>query len=340
MPTVIISGPAQAFANDPRGSEPITDPKALVRFHGLASEEECVDAFDDRTWRKLGVSGGRLRFVFDKKTSTLRITTAFQVRRPLTEEQTQRLVEATKEQWSDGIGSGSFENFSGEVLSTALAMALQNSGDAFEDIGEYFVDAYPLSADDKETQVEFQTTDDERTDLEYLQEAAAMGEPQAQFLLGRQLEDGDDIEQDEQLAFENYQKAAEQGHLWALTFLGLCYQRGTGTAQDLSRGFECFAKAAEEGVPLAMHCLGECFFEGRGTDANPAEGVRWYQRGVTLGDMGCTAELAECYEFGKSVPQDLRQALELYERCMQGGFDAVAPAIKRVKKTIKSQGGR
>ncbi len=174
MPTLIISGPAQAFANDPRGSEPITDPKALVRFHGLASEEECVDAFDDRTWRKLGVSGGRLRFVFDKKTSTLRITTAFQVRRPLTEEQTQRLVEATKEQWSDGIGSGSFENFSGEVLSTALAMALQNSGDAFEDIGEYFVDAYPLSADDKETQVEFQTTDDERTDLEYLQEAAAM----------------------------------------------------------------------------------------------------------------------------------------------------------------------
>jgi hypothetical protein len=340
MPTLTVSGPAQAFAKNPRSSKPITDRKTLLRFHGLASEQACADIFDDPSLKKLRLSGGRLRIVLDDKTRALRIITAFHVRRQLTDEETQQVVEATKAQWSDGCGSGSFENFHGTVLSTALAMALLNSGESKESIGEYFVDAYPLFADDEETRVEFSKTDAEKTDLDYLQEAAALGEPQAQFQLARQLQDGDGIKKNERFAFENYQMATDQNHLLALTFLGLCFERGTGTAQDLKRGFDCFAKAAKEGVPLAMHCLGECFIEGRGVEANPAEGINWYRRGVKLGDMGCTAELADCYEFGKGVPQDLHQALEYYERCMEGGFDAVEPAVSRVKKQLKKSGGK
>jgi TPR repeat protein len=339
MPTIIISGPAQAFAENPRASEPITDRKTLARFHGLASEQACADIFDEPPLNTIGLSGGRLRFVLDNKTSALRIITAFHVPRRLSDEETQLLVEATKAQWSDGCGSGSFENFYGTVLSTALAMAILNSGGANKDIGKYFVDAFPLFSDE-EARVEFLNSDAKKTDLDYLQEAAALGEPQAQFQLARLLESGDGIEQDQKLAFENYQKAADQGHLWALTFLGLCFQRGTGTAPDLKRGFECFAKAAREGVPLAMHCLGEAYIEGRGVEPNSSEGINWYRRGVKLGDMGCTAELADCYEFGKGVPQDLRQALELYQRCMEGGFDAVEPALDRVKEQLKKSSGK
>jgi len=340
MPTIIISGPAQAFAENPRDSEPITDRKTLARFHGLASEQACADIFDEPPLNKIGLSGGRLRFVLDKETSSLRIITAYYVPRRLSEEETQLLVEATRAQWSDGCGSGSFENFHGTVLSTALAMALLNSGEPKDNIGDHFVDAFPLFADDEETRVEFLKTDTDKTDLEYLQEAVAWGEPQAQYQLARQLADGDGIKKNEGLAFKNYQKAADQGHLLALTFLGLCFQRGTGTVQDLKRGFECFAQAAKEDVPLAMHCLGECYIEGRGVEPDPGEGIKWYRRGVKLGDMGCTAELADCYEFGKAVAQDLRQALELYERCMEGGFDAVEPAVKRVKKQLKKSGGK
>jgi TPR repeat protein len=339
MPTITISGAAQAFAENPRASKPITDRKTLARFHGLVSEQACADIFEDPSLNKLGLSGGRLRFVLDDKAPALRIVTAFHVPRRLNEEETKRLVEATKAQWSDGCGSGSFENFHGTVLSTALAMALLNSGESKGNIGEYFVDAYPLFADE-ETRVDFSKMDTEKTDLDYLQEAAAFGEPQAQFQLARQLQDGDGIKKNERLAFETFQKAADEGHLLALTFLGLCFQRGTGTAQDLQRGFECFAKAAEADVGLAMHCLAECYIEGRGVGANPSEGIKWYRRGVKLGDMGCTAELADCYEFGKGVPQNLRHALELYERCMEGGFDAVKPAVNRVKKQLKKSGGK
>jgi TPR repeat protein len=341
MPTITISGPAQAFADNPRASEPIADRKTLMRFHGLASEQACADLLDEPPLDQIGLAGGRLRFVLDRKTPALRITTAYRVPRRLTKEETQLLVEATRAQWSDGCGSGSFENFYGTVLSTALAMALLNSGQAEEDIGDHFVDAFPLFADDEETHVEFSEADDgEKTDLEYLQEAAGWGEPQAQFQLARLLEDGESVKKDERQAFANYQKAADQGHLVALTFVGLCLQRGTGTAPDIKRGFECFVEAAREDVPLAMHCLGECYFEGRGVEANPGEGIQWYRRGVKLGDLGCTAELGDCYEFGKGVPQDLRQALELYQLCLEGGFDAVEPAVKRVKNQLKRSGGK
>jgi hypothetical protein len=338
MPMLIISGPAQAFAKDPRRSKPITDRKSLVRFHGLVSAEACADIFgDEQGLLDLGLSGGQLRFVLDDKAPVLRIITAYHVPRQLTESETQLVVDATRAQWSDGCGSGSFENFHGTVLSTALALAILNAGHTQEDIGDYFVDAFPMFADDDESRIEFREGDEGKTDFDYLQEAAAWGEPQAQFQLAQQFEEGDGVEKNERLAFENYQMAADQGHMWALTFLGLCIQHGTGTAQDLKRGFECFEKAAAQDVTLAMHCLGECYCEGRGTEKNPGEGIEWYRRGVELGDMGCTAELGDCYKNGTGVPQDLQQAKELYERCMENGFDAVEPALEEVKEQLKKK---
>lgn len=166
-------------------------------------------------------------------------------------------------------------------------------------------------------------------------EAAELDDPEAQFQIARQLEEGDGIKKNNRRAFEHYQKAADQGHQMALAFLGVCFQRGTGTDKDLKRGFQCFLKAAKRGLPLAMHLLGECNLEGRGTKSNPEEGIKWYRRGVKVGDLGCTAELADCYEFGKGVRKDLHEAIRLYELCMEGGFDAVKPALKRAKQQMK-----
>jgi len=192
MPTLTISGPALAVAKNPRATKPITDRKTLIRFHGLVSEEACADVFEDPRLNKLKLSGEHLRFVFDDKTSTLRIITAYRVPRPLTEAEIQLIVDATKEQWSDGCGSGSFDNFHGTVLSTTLAMALLNSGHPKDEIGDFFVDAFP-PAGDEEFRVEFLKEDAEKTDLDFLQEAATWGEPQAQFQLARQLEEGEGV---------------------------------------------------------------------------------------------------------------------------------------------------
>jgi hypothetical protein len=337
MPTLIISGPAEAFALNPRSEEPITDRKTLMRFHGLVSEEECADIFDEPELTALGISGGHLRFLFDPKTGTLRIVTEYQVPRKLTNREIQTVLDATRAQWSDGCGSGSFDNFYGTVLSTTLAMALLNVGHPLEELGEYFVNAYPMDADESETQAEFRNTDVTKSQFDYLLEAASWGEPQAQFQLAQNYEDEESDDYDPQLAFEYYQKASEQGHLAALTFFGRCHESGTGTPIDLTQSIACFEKAVQQDYPLAMHCLGECYFEGRGVVANPSKGIELFRRGAELGDVGCSAELGDCYEFGKGVAIDLKKALELYQFCMENDFDAVEPAIKRVKKQLKKK---
>jgi hypothetical protein len=334
VPLIVISGPAQAFADNPRSRTPIEDRKTLARLHGLVSRYTCVETFDEPPLNGLGLTGGHLRFVLAE--NGLRITTKYHTPRRLSEEEMRLLVEATKAQWSDGMGSGSFSNFAGTVQSAALGMAIQNSGRSPS--GKYFVDAYPLFS---EEEVQVQTSDDEGdsenalpSDLDYLLEAAAIGNAEAQFQLGRQYEDGEAVEQDDLLAFENYQKAADQGHLFALAFLGLCHQRGVGTGQDLARGAACFQKAAEAGLTFAMHCLGECYLEGRGVGKNADEGIAWYRRGVEGGDLGCTAQLGDCYENGLGVERDLRQARDLYRRCREGGFDAVEEALRRVEEQL------
>lgn len=81
----------------------------------MASEAECTDAFDEPPLNDLDIKGGKLRFVFDPIRSALRISTTYHVPRKLKKEELDALVEATTTQWSDGIGSGSFENFHGEV---------------------------------------------------------------------------------------------------------------------------------------------------------------------------------------------------------------------------------
>src|SRR5438034_1306301 len=66
MPTILISGPAHAFAGNPRGTDPVTDRKTLARFHGLVSEEACADLLDAPSLNEIGITGGRLRFVLEQ----------------------------------------------------------------------------------------------------------------------------------------------------------------------------------------------------------------------------------------------------------------------------------
>lgn len=300
MPTIVISGPANAFAKNPRATDPITDRKTLARFHGLASKQACADTFDEPPLSELGISGGRLRFILEEDSPGLRITTAFHVPRRLTEEELKLLVDATKAQWSDGSGSGSFSSYYwGKVLSTSLAMALLNSDSSRRDIGEYFVDAYPLFADDGETRVKFLETDGvEKTDLDYLQDTARWGDPHAMLYLGYRYAEGEGVDQDHAKAFEWHMKSAEAGLPWGMGSVGNASETGNGVAMDL-------------GIAAA-----------------------WYRRGADQGYAPCQAELGECFERGKGVEVNLAEALRWYEIALKNGLPAVQPAIDRVKQAM------
>lgn len=334
MPKIVISGVAHAYIDDPRSDEPLCDNDVFALLHGLCSSDECSNYFDEPLLAKLGVSGGRLRFVHDPDSSAIRISTAYDVPRDLTEEERKELVGATLVQWSDGMGSGSFSNHRGDVLSTTLAMALQNSDASETELGDLFVNAYPF-VDDRDIQIEYSPEGNADEDLiNDIVVAAEADEESALVELGQRYENGNGVEQNAELAFEMYSRAAELGDEVGKTFYGFCLLRGFGTEQNQEKAIECFQEAAEAGFPLAIHMLGECYGEGRGVPVDEKRAFELYQQGAEVGDPGCLAEMGDCLEFGKGVEKDLNEALRYYQESLAGGFDAVQDAIDRVEREL------
>jgi hypothetical protein len=334
MPYVIISGLAEAVVEDPFSQDAVDDPEIFASLHGLFSEESCLEGIDLRKLNGAVTGGGRLRFVFHEPSGELRITTSFDVSRDLSAAERAVLIEEVISQWSDGAGSGSFMNHQGEVLSTTLAMAIRNAHGEDAEIGEIFVNAYPMSIE-QNVQLKFfprGSADDEL--IADLRRAADDGDAAAMIMLAQKLEKGDGIPQDDAAAFELFHEAADGGHPYALVVAGRRLQLGEGCEKDLARAIEYFRKAADQDFPLGLHCLGECYLNGEGVPKDEARGLSLLQRGADMDDSGCLAELGDCYENGRGTAVDLKKALALYQRALDLGFDAVEEAIERTKKKM------
>jgi hypothetical protein len=112
---IVISGRAAVYPeskylpSDP-AAIPVTDPHVLRTLDGYDAELEDDMADDlDPPLRRAGVTGGTLRFAYDRKRKELRSVTEYRARRPLTAEELAQLVQETIGQWSDGIGENGFE---------------------------------------------------------------------------------------------------------------------------------------------------------------------------------------------------------------------------------------
>lgn len=332
MPRFTVSGRATAVADHPRTGELVADER-LAQLHGMYSNDTCSEYLEDVG--DLVAGGGRLRFVFDEDSVSLRITTSYDVTREPTQEEQEKLVEQTLSQWSDGMGSGNFDCFRGDVLSTALAMAILNSEPDAEDLGELFVDAYP-AIEDRDVQVEFDATSGSEDELVAdVQAAANAGDPNALIELGQRTMSGGGVVADEETAFGYFQQAVETGHPFAHFMLGLCFWQGDGTEQDKTEALKHFQLSADAGVPMGMHFLGECHAEGiGGVEVDLEKAVEWYQKGAELGDPGCLAELGDCLEFGNGIDANPQLALECYQGAFEMGLEAVGEAIERVQSQL------
>ena len=333
MGKLVVSGRASVIGSNPRTGKELTDANTLEFVHGMFSNEMCADYFDDDTLVALSISGGRLRFVNDKEAGTLRVSTAYDVPRDLEKEEREKLVDETIGQWSDGIGGGSFLCYKGQVLSTTLAMALQNSQQNPR-LGELFVDAFP-DVDDREVKVEYFDDGDSEEDLVAdLQIGVKAGDATAMVDLGTRYEEGLGVPKDLKLAFEHYERAMNMDQPWGAVYLGQLLLNGEGCEKDEKRAFQCFTIAAKSNVPLALHFMGECYTEGFGIAKDLVVAVKWYRKGAEFGDPGCLAELGDCLEYGRGVEKNLLEAMKCYQSALDAGFDPVLEAMERVRKEL------
>ena len=83
--------------------------------------------------------------------------------------------------------------------------------------------------------------------ISILEEAAAKGDPEAQFVLGN------------------------------------CYYAGTGVEQNYEEAFKYCLQAAEKGVPVAMFAVGDCYYLGNGVKKDPDAAAEWMRKALAAG---------------------------------------------------------
>ncbi len=155
-----------------------------------------------------------------------------------------------------------------------------------------------------------------------LVQAAANGDPRAQFEVGTRFSDGRGVAQDLVEAVAWYQRAADAGLAPAQYRLGSYLEKGTGTAKDTLKARTYYELAANGGNAKAMHNLGVLMTQsGKQDELKPALG--WFERAAEFGVRDSQYNLGIMYARGFGVPVDLAAAYKWFSiAAVAGDADA------------------
>lgn len=161
---------------------------------------------------------------------------------------------------------------------------------------------------------------------EWFRKAAAAGNVDAMFNLGKSYEGTFGVGTKEQAAFW-YQKAAEADDVEAMSEIGYAYKYGEGVKQDVQEAFRWTQKAAEAGNAFSMVEVGLFYAEGEVIEQDQEKAVEWYKQGIKAGSNRAMLALGDAYEYGKGIGRDEKQAAFWYDQGAQKGTVAVHNAF-------------
>jgi TPR repeat protein len=107
----------------------------------------------------------------------------------------------------------------------------------------------------------------------WLERAAALGHPEAQFLQGWRLFHGQGVSRDATAAAELFAKAADRGVAAAQTHYALCLLRGDGVQADPVAAAEWLRRAAGQGSAPAHFNLALLQVRGQGTEQDRVDAL-------------------------------------------------------------------
>lgn len=136
-------------------------------------------------------------------------------------------------------------------------------------------------------------------------------------------EKGQGVPQSYQKAAEWYTKAAELGHASAQWKLGLYYEKGQGVPQSYQKAVEWYSKAAEQGHDGGQYFLGSCYSSGRGVPKSYEKAVEWYSKAAAQGLKTAQHILGIYYIYGLGVPKSYEKAVDWFIKAAEQGY---APA--------------
>ena len=121
------------------------------------------------------------------------------------------------------------------------------------------------------------------------------------------------------------EQAAATGDPVAQYFLATLYEHGRGEEADPASAIRWYEASALQGNLKATYKLAVSYAEGWGTRRNYAEAARWFSRAAELGFVNAQFNLGVLYERGLGVPQSLLDAFKWYSlAAAQGDHDSAA----------------
>lgn len=168
----------------------------------------------------------------------------------------------------------------------------------------------------------------------WLEKAAASGDPQALYTLGRALsESAGQAAADPVRAADLYRRAAEKGHALAGLRYGLALSEGSGVKRDPAAAQRWLTQAQESGMPEAALALGDMAARTPATRDKAANekivqsALSWYQAAANGGVPSAQFKIANAYFAGVGLPRDPAQALLWYGRAAQQGLPQAQHAL-------------
>jgi len=168
----------------------------------------------------------------------------------------------------------------------------------------------------------------------WLEKAAASGDPQALYALGRALSDSSgQAMPDPVRAADLFRRAAEKGHVLAGLRYGLALSEGNGVKRDPAAAQRWLMQAHQSGIPeaaLAMADLAAHTPASRDKAANEQvvkSALSWYEMAARGGVPSAQFKLANAYFAGVGLPRDPVQAQQWYTRAAQQGLPQAQHAL-------------
>ena len=167
-----------------------------------------------------------------------------------------------------------------------------------------------------------------------LRQAAADGDPRAQFEIGAIYTEGSVIDQDFKAALVWYERAAAKGFAPAQYRLGNLYEHGNGVDKDLEQARLWYNRAAEAGNRLAMHNLASLYASGELGEQQFASAAEWFERASEAGMTDSQFNLGMLYARGLGVAQDLKASYKWFALAAEGGDKDAGLARDDIGKSL------
>ncbi|NMA99507.1 MAG: hypothetical protein GX970_15620 [Phyllobacteriaceae bacterium] len=170
-----------------------------------------------------------------------------------------------------------------------------------------------------------------------LREAAAKGNPQAQFEVAAIFGEGRALEKDLGAAASWYERSAAQGFVPAQYRMGNLYELGSGVEKDLEQARLWYQRAAEAGNRMAMHNLAALYAGGEIGEQQFELAAEWFEKAAEQGMTDSQFNLGMLYARGLGVDQSFEQSYKWFSLAALSGDKDATQARSDIAKSLTAE---